>query len=445
MLPGEPIDRLFLERVTAEVRLAPDGTTGPTTASDGKSPGNGACLVLGGGNVSGIPPTNVLHQLFVEDRPVVLKTHPVAEALAPLLEDAFAPLIARGLLAVARGHTDVGRALAVDPRIAAIHLTGSARTYESIVFGDGDKGRRRRAAGERLLRKPVTAELGNVTPLIVVPGSWSNGDLERQARHVASMLTNNAGFNCTAARIVVTARRWPQRDAFLDALRAAMAAAQPRTPWYPGSVATYEAHRAAHPRREELGQISAPDQLPWLFLPDLAPGSEDHCFRQEAFGPILSEVALDAETPAGFLRSAVEFANERLWGTLAAHVLVHPSGARDPAVRAAVTQAVEDLRYGTVAVNVWAGVAFAVGVTPWGGAPGAVPQDIQSGVGFVHDPLLLRGVTKSVIRGPWRPVFPYPFLIGHRTMARLGKRVSRFEARRSALRLPGIAEAAVRG
>ena len=284
--------------------------------------------MLGGGNLSGIPPTDILHQVFVVGRPVVLKTHPVAEVLAPLLEEAFAPLIARGLLAVARGHPDVGRTLVADPRIAAIHLTGSARTYEAIVFGEGEEGARRRARGERLLHKPVTAELGNVTPLIVVPGAWSNREIRRQARHVASMLTNNAGFNCAAVRVVVTARRWRQREAFLDALRAALAAATPRTPWYPGSAATYEAHRAAHPRHEELGQISAPDQVPWLFLPDLDASSEDPCFRQEAFGPILSEVSLDAETPAEFVREAVVFANERLWGTLAAHLLVHPSGSR---------------------------------------------------------------------------------------------------------------------
>ena len=445
VLPGDPIDRLFFEHMTAEVRIAPDGTDGLAAASDGASQSDGACLVLGGGNLSSIPPTDVLHQLFVEGRPVVLKTHPASEEFAPLLEEAFAPLIARGLLAVARGHPDIGRSLVADPRITAIHLTGSARTYETIVFGDGDAGRQRRAAGLRLLQKPVTAELGNVTPLIVVPGAWSAGDIRRQARHVASMLTHNAGFNCAAVRVVITARRWRQRDAFLDALRAALAAAPPRTPWYPGSAATYEAHRAAHPRHEELGQISTADQVPWLFLPDLDAASEDPCFRHEAFGPILSEVALDAGTPAEFVREAVEFANERLWGTLAAHLLVHPSGSRDRAIRGAVSEAIEHLRYGTVAVNTWAAVAFATGVTPWGAAPGAVPQDIQSGVGLVHQTMLLRGATKSIVRGPWRSVVPHVYLIGHRTLPRLAERVSRFEARRSLWRLPGIAVEAVRG
>jgi aldehyde dehydrogenase (NAD(P)+) len=437
VMPFDWTDGLFLERVRAEVRL---GGAEPVPTP----PAEGACLVLGGGNISGIPPTDVLHQLFVVGRPVVLKTDPAGEHLAPLLEDAFAPLIARGLLAVARGHPDVGRALLHDPRVGAIHLTGSARTYEAIVFGEGEDGERRRASGEPALTKPVTAELGNVTPLIVVPGPWSNRDLARQARHVASMLTNNSGFNCAAVRVVVTARRWRQRDAFLDALRRALAAAPTRRPWYPGSVRTYESQRAVHPRHELLGTVTAPDQVPWLFLPDLDPAGDDPFFGEEAFGPILSEVGLDAETPADFLRAAVAYTNECLWGTLAAHLLVHPSGVRDPAIGPAVEQAIDDLRYGTVAVNTWAGVAFATGLTPWGAAPGSSPTDIQSGVGFVHEPLLLRNAAKSVVHGPWRPVPGHPFLIGHRTFAQLAERVSRFEARRTPWRLPGIAAAAVR-
>jgi aldehyde dehydrogenase (NAD(P)+) len=443
VLPNEAIDRVFLERTIAEVRLSGASETGSTPPDP--SVAEGACLVLGGGNISGIPPTDVLHQLFVAGRPVVLKTHPASERLAPLLEDAFAPLIARGLLAIARGHPDVGRALVEDARIGAIHLTGSARTYEAIVFGEGEEGERRRAAGQPSQTRPVTAELGNVTPLIVVPGAWSNRDLDRQARHVASMLTNNAGFNCAAVRIVVTARRWRQRGAFLDALRSALAAAPPRRPWYPGSIRTYEAVRASHPGHELLGAVSAPDQVPWLYLPDLDPAGEDRCFREEAFGPILAEAGLDAETPAAFLRAAVEFANQRLWGTLAAHLLVHPSGLRDRTVGPEVRRAIDDLRYGTIAVNTWAGVPFATGVTPWGAAPGSTPTDIQSGNGFVHESLLLTDVVKSVVWGPWRPVLPHPFLIGHRTFAQLAERVTRFEARRSLRRLPGIAAAAVRG
>ena len=44
------------------------------------------CLVLGGGNVSSIPPMDVLYKLFVDDEVCLLKMNPVNEALGPVLE-----------------------------------------------------------------------------------------------------------------------------------------------------------------------------------------------------------------------------------------------------------------------------------------------------------------------------------------------------------------------
>ena len=40
--------------------------------------------------------------------------------------------------------------------------------------------------------------------------------LDFHGEHIATMLTNNAGFNCTASRVIVTAAGWPQRAAILD-------------------------------------------------------------------------------------------------------------------------------------------------------------------------------------------------------------------------------------
>ncbi len=50
-------------------------------------------------------------------------------------------------------------------------------------------------AGLPPLNKPVDAELGCVTPYIVVPGAWTDADLEYHAGTVADGLTHNAGAN----------------------------------------------------------------------------------------------------------------------------------------------------------------------------------------------------------------------------------------------------------
>ena len=55
--------------------------------------------------------------------------------------------------------------------------------------------------GSPLLSKPITAELGNITPFIIVPGEWSEEDIRYQAENVASGLMQNSGHNCIAAEV----------------------------------------------------------------------------------------------------------------------------------------------------------------------------------------------------------------------------------------------------
>lgn len=67
--------------------------------------------------------------------------------------------------------------------------------------------------------KPVTAELGCVTPYIAVPGRWSQKDLDYYADEVVASLVNNAGHNCLKVEVVVTDADWELRDQFVDAIR----------------------------------------------------------------------------------------------------------------------------------------------------------------------------------------------------------------------------------
>ena len=141
----------------------------------------------------------------------------------------------------------------------------------------------------------------------------------------------------------------------------------------------------------------------------------------------------------------MEFANARLQGTLAAHLVIHPRTLGDPAVRPAVERAIRRLRYGTVAVNQWAASAFALGTTPWGAYPGATLADAQSGRGFVHNALMLEGIEKVVVRQPARP-FPKPvYFSTHRTGHLLGPKLVRLEARGWLRHLPGVILDGLRG
>ena len=153
------MDRAMLGGVRAEVWMTPGETPargriyrgGDTT--DGRvALGNGrVALVLGGGNVSSIPPMDVLYKLFAENEVVLLKMNPVNDWAGKILEEAFAPLIADGFLAIIYGGKEVGAHASAHEKIGSLHVTGSDKTYDAIVWGATERraARREKSAARR--------------------------------------------------------------------------------------------------------------------------------------------------------------------------------------------------------------------------------------------------------------------------------------------------------
>jgi acyl-CoA reductase-like NAD-dependent aldehyde dehydrogenase len=344
--------------------------------------------VLGAGNVSSIAPRDVLHGMFVENRVVLLKCNPVNDYLALHWERSLRALVEGGFLRIVRGDAAVGAYLVGHPEVGHIHLTGSDKTFEAVVFGPGPDGAARQARGPRVVEVPVTAELGNVSPVVIVPGRWSSSDLRYQAAHVATMLANNAGFNCLTPRVLVTAAAWPQREAFLDALEQALASLPPRLAYYPRAAEIHAAFLERHPDARRLGS-GGEGTLPWTLVRGVDPeDAEEPCFTTEAFCSLMAETALPGRSANEFLDRAVEFCNDRLWGTLCASLIVKQQ--RDSETAAAVERAVRELRYGSVCVNEWPGRAYGLTVCSWGAYPGHTDADIQSGRGTVANTFMLR-------------------------------------------------------
>ena len=146
-----------------------------------------------------------------------------------------------------------------------------------------------------------------------------------------------------------------------------------------------------------------------------------------------------------FLDRAVDFANNRLWGTLSADIVVHPKSLKDPRVAEALERAIGRLRYGAMTVNSWSGFVFSFASPPWGAYPGSTPADIQSGNSWVHNTPILEGIEKAVLRHPLtikpKPaVFPQSPQV-HTVM----ERVTTVEERASWSKVPGVIAAAMRG
>ena len=453
VFPFDLWDRIFYAGVTADVWMEPGVTaeslpsTQAVAYTSGDRPG-GVALVLGAGNVSSIGPMDALYKLFVEDLVVLYKTHPLNAYLAPLMEEGMRPLIERGFLRIVHGGADVGEYLCRHPGVDEIHITGSDRTYDAIVYGTGEEGRQRKQRDEPRLAKRFTAELGNVSPVIVVPGpagAWSDGDIRYHAENLVTMLVNNAGFNCNATRLVIQHAASPERQRLLAGLRAVLRNTPPRKAWYTGAADRFDAFLAAHPEAERFGDRRG-DDLPWALIPGVDPShTGDITFTTEAFCGVFAETGLEAGSVAEYLRRAVQLANETLWGTLNATLIVHPAALRDPEVARAVEQAIADLHYGTVTVNHWAAIGYGLVVTPWGAFPGHTRRDIQSGTGVVHNTLMFSRPQKTVVRAPFT-VWPKPvWFATHRTAHKITPKLVRFEAEPSAAKLPGIFSLALRG
>jgi len=180
--------------------------------------------------------------------------NPVNAYLGPVLERAFAGAVRRGLLAIVSGGAAVGAALCAHPAVDEVHITGSDKTHDLIVWGPpGPERAARQARGEPLLKKEISSELGNITPILVVPGPWDDRRLAFQAENVAGMVTHNASFNCIAGKLLVTPRGWPLRERFLEATMAAMARAPARKAWYPGAGERWHALTEGRPDVRRAG------------------------------------------------------------------------------------------------------------------------------------------------------------------------------------------------
>jgi acyl-CoA reductase-like NAD-dependent aldehyde dehydrogenase len=404
-----------------------------------RDPEGGLSVILGAGNVASIPPMDVASKMFVEGLVCVLKMNPVNEWVGPHLERALQPLISRGYLRIVYGGAEAGSSLVYHPLVDDVHITGSDRTHDLIVWGPpGPERDRRIAARDPLLRVPITSELGNVSPVAILPYAYSDEELAFQARNVVSMVFNNGSFNCNAAKMLVTPKGWPQRTRFLDLVAQGLTAAPTRRAYYPGAFDRYRTLLSGHSEAQRFGQ-SGDEKLQWALVPGLDSGNErEPLFRTEPFCGILGETSLASTDPVEFLSEATRFMNDRLWGTLNAMLVVPPKLESDPRVAAALDRAVLDLRYGTVAINHWPALGYAFGTTPWGGHPSATLENIQSGIGWVHNSHMLDGIDKAVVRGPL-VVKPMPlWFFGNPKADRVAPLAADLEAAPSWLKVPGL-------
>lgn len=454
IFPLTPYDHLLFHGYRAAVWIEP-GTNAEQTRREAASiyrdhpPDRaGVCLVLGAGNLGSITTLDIIDQLYVRGNVCAVKLNPVNDYLGPFYEEIFGDFISRGWLRILYGGADVGGFLAHHPKIDTIHMTGCAATYDALAWGTDDLAAARKADNTPLLDKPMTAELGGVTPFMVVPGDWSDADLRFQAEHIATTKLTNSGHNCNATQVLVVSQDWALADKLIDEVRAVMRDADPRPPYYPRSQ-----EKIAKACDGMTGTEFLCDNKTRALIPDVDPSSAATILTEEVFAGVLGIVRLPGKTPKQFLHNAVEFANDVLPGSLGAVIAVDPKTRKHNAE--ALDDAVARLHYGAIGINVWTGMVFAL--APWGAYPGNTPLDIDSGIGTVHNAFMLSNPQKAVVEVPFRPaprsffggeltLSPKPvFFITNKTALTTMRRLVKFAAQGNPAALPGILASAVRG
>ena len=140
------------------------------------------------------------------------------------------------------------------------------------------------------------------------------------------------------------------------------------------------------------------------------------------------------------------------WHSLLLAELDLAAGRGDPARGRAALDLVLRFCYenGYDYVWAWTGLGFLTVQTPWGAFPGHTLDDIQSGIGFVHNTYMFDRVERTVIEAPFRP-FPRnllhgslsllpkpPWFVTNKKADVLGRLLTQFQHRPGFLKIPRI-------
>ncbi|CAM9447222.1 unnamed protein product, partial [Heterosigma akashiwo] len=359
---------------------------------------------------------DVLHAVFIRRQAVLLKHHPLRGHLQAPYAALARALVQRGVFRqVADRGVAAASALVAHPLVGHVHLTGSLATCRAV-----ERAARAARPAKRGGACAVTSELGGASPWLVLPapgggGGWSAAEIQNAAKHVAVAKKANGGSNCLNAQVVVLPAGWAQREEFVEALCAQLAA-QPTAPmYYPGARAA-RGRALAHYRALGEGRVrvcpgpplqrrgtgtvaAAEDEAAVVFCGEVgAPGFDGMAAANELFCNAVR---------AYLLRTAVPWVNEAVFGSLCCSLL---AGAAVP--NAAIEEVVLALRYGTVSVNAWS--VFGYNAMARGAVWGAHEADAagagESGRGLLGNVYGLPNPVKTVVRGP--PLTKGPMIDG---------------------------------
>tara|TARA_B100001250_G_scaffold74759_1_gene61112 strand:+ start:2773 stop:4422 length:1650 start_codon:yes stop_codon:yes gene_type:complete len=352
-------------------------------------------LVLGAGNVSSIPLLDTIYHLVAKRSVVYIKLNPVNDYLLPVFEKVFSNFINLGYVVVSKGSLEESQYMVDHKGIDHIHLTGSDETYESIVYGKKlNDNEKKLKSLKKVNSKSFSSELGNVTPIVIHPGNWSNSEIKFQARKIITAKLNNGGFNCISAQIVILPEGWKHTEKLMKYIKHYMKKVDERYSYYPKSIDLL--NKLSKDRNyERLNDESCA-------TPHLSREIKSYSKYEtsEIWGTSIYFKKIEFTNQSDYSDKVIDYCNNTLWGNLGATVLFKKY--KNKKNKPLTDKYVNQLKYGTVAINEWSAIGFIIPSLPWGGFPGNKDNDIQSGKDFVHNSLFFETVQNGVVYSKFR-------------------------------------------
>ena len=265
-------------------------------------------LVLGAGNVSSIPVLDALFHMIAFKSVIYLKLNPVNDYLLPIFTQIFEPFITRGFMIITEGDMEASKYLTQHDGFQQTHLTGSNYTYENIVYGKTlTEKERSLKTYPKVNKKPITSELGNVTPIIVHPGNWTRSEIKHQAKKIVTAKLNNSGFNCIAAQVIVLPKDWKHTEKLKREIKFYLKKIGDTTSYYPGANENLNELIDTN-NYEQINNLTC--STPFL-VSDL--DLEKQYGNEEVWSTALYFKEIHYKSYENYASNAIEYVNNELW------------------------------------------------------------------------------------------------------------------------------------
>ena len=399
VFPNKNIEKLFFPFISADLRfnksLKYDEIEKYRGFSMRYKHDPSVSLILGAGNVSCIPLLDAIYHMVTKRSTILLKLNPVNDYLLPVYEKIFQNFINKGYMVVTKGDVEVSKYMCSHKGIDHIHLTGSDETYENIVYGRNlTEEEKKLSTLPKKNSVSITSELGNVTPFIIHPGNWTNSQIKFQARKIVTAKLNNGGFNCISAQVVILPENWKHTDKLIMYIKQYMKNIDDRFSYYPNSLSLLnKLEKDGNYTRENSDTCATPH-----LTREIKAYSKYE--TSEVWGTSIYFKKIISSDNKDYMQKVVDYCNETLWGNLGATVLFKKYKSKKN--KEYINFYINNLRYGTVAINEWSAIGFIIPTLPWGGYPGNKDNDIQSGQDFVHNSLFFESPQNGIVYSKFR-------------------------------------------